>query len=360
MPTYISYNDRIPENVTAVDLLDRVTYSILSTEYQYRITDVDTDWQVIVTAHSNSEIDPKGIGIHSSGLVVEVSYDLLSNDIKKVYDYKYNNIVEDFTNISTFQWNDANWYNNQIINNSVVSFSNITLTRFSDNYISASTLTNSGTASTVDIIANNKINFSTVTFSGADYDEFTDNSITLSTFLVESGNTGKLLKTNTVNNSDITIQNSTEIISCSIDGMQSSSLNTGLLYDSRVYIKNNFSNFHADYDFSDTAVFDPVTFIFTVDSLHKNWVGRFRVINNQVGDEIRYIDNCPDLHSFTIVQRTGSDLIITPGFDISLPIAYPSPFALINSDVDFIELSKIPTPVGLGSGVAYAINFGLY
>ena len=360
MSVYVTNNDRIPESTTVADILDRTTYSVLSTGYQYRLTDVDTNWEVIVTANSINTLEPSGIGIHSSGLIVDVHYDLSSNEIIRVYDSKYNNTVEGWTNISEFLWNDANCYNNQILNNSSVSFQNITLTRFSDNYISASTVTNSGTASAIDIIANNKVNFSTITFTGADYDELTDNYISLSTVTVLGGDSLKLLKTNTISNSILSIENSTEIIGCSIGGMSTSNMNTGNSYSYCVYIKNNFSNFHADYDFSDTAQYDPLTFVWTVDPLHKNWVGRFRITNNQVGDEIRYIDNCPDYHVFTVVQRSGNDLVITTGFDMSLPMAYPSPFALINNDVDFIELSKIPTPKGLGSGIAYATNYGLY
>lgn len=102
----------------------------------YQITNVTSDWQVVVMAESTTTVSSQGQGIFQNLLFTEAWYDVDSNILYKIYDPKYNNEVEGFANIANFFWNNSDWHDNKILGESTYFVDGLSgLTGFYDNYI---------------------------------------------------------------------------------------------------------------------------------------------------------------------------------------------------------------------------------
>lgn len=102
----------------------------------YQITNVTSDWQVVVMAESTTTVSSQGQGIFQNLLFTEAWYDVDFNTIYKIYDPKYNNEVEGFANIANFFWNNSDWHDNKILGESTYFVDGLSgLTGFYDNYI---------------------------------------------------------------------------------------------------------------------------------------------------------------------------------------------------------------------------------
>lgn len=322
--------------VTYADLLSFITLSTLVSGASYEVTDVATNWKVIVRASSNSSVELDSTAIYYNTTLAiytyfESIYDALNNEIIWVYDYKNRNTVESWNNISVFPWGNSNWTDNSIT--------------------SSSTLILGGT---VGAFKYNNIVNSTINLNSAIITNFINNNIEYSNLGVYTCE----VTYSTIKYSSFDIRDNTQLNYVQIHNLESATLDTGINYNACEYTKNTYSNFYVEYDMSNNFIFDQINAVLNLKPNHAPWIGVYYLANSLlVGSRIiDYIFNYPTTHKFIFRTSGGSPYYFSNSGNMNLPnhigtsLINPVPAGttadIVVGDYDFIEFDARNSPIG--------------
>lgn len=279
----ITVNSTIPNIlITAADLLTQQSLAQLITGAWYRISDKPANWTIFVNAISDSLLDPKGVAFYTGRPeAMDCWYDLTANNPIKIYDPKYNNIVGGWITIEKFKWNNSNWNNNYIGENSIVYIDGTTnIPYFTNNFIAGGS-----SVSLVGTVITTSFSYNTISSSNFD---LTNNALlndvsynTIFASLVIASDTGAgSFDHNVIESSNLELYNGSKLNHCNIFGMGFKSgnaiIDTGSAFEGCEYNLNETSTFYADYDLDDPAIYDGISQL-TLPFGHNQWVGEARV-----------------------------------------------------------------------------------
>lgn len=165
------------EAITVAALQALKASTSLEAGKHYLITDVTPDWEVIVMATSTAEVTTQGDAIYQNVLFCEAFYDLDTNTILKIYDPTNFNEVEGDQNIAVFQWNNALWNGNIIVENSSLIYPSGTVTNFQNNTLLSNSQIDITDATIANVIGNTLQNGATIMAMNAQVESVSYNLI---------------------------------------------------------------------------------------------------------------------------------------------------------------------------------------
>jgi hypothetical protein len=218
----------------------------------------------------------------------------------------------------------------------------------------AGILATTGNAVTVTYdISYNDIENSVINISNCIFDALSHNIIKDSTITITTG--GGDYSYNTIINSEFSIDNSSTITGCEINGVKAgtgASLDSGDNYINCVYKVNEYSTFWVYYNFTNTAYFS--SGVLYIQPQHQYIMGIFIASQNSSSHTISTIVGYPDSHKYRITRSSTNTLNIATGGNISFFAGSPSsPITIDSSQTDYLEFDSRPFPVGSGSSNAY-------
>lgn len=200
------YNQKMVISNTAFFISAFEAGGLLITGATYLVTDSPAGWTILLEATSPNTFNPKGVAIYS-GCKMDCWYDLAANTPFKIYDPKYNNTVEGWSNIQNFKWNNPGWIHNYICGRSTIyidgstgsfNFCFNTITEESVIYlqgtlcsgeITHNTLSGKSSLNLQEAVISLNVKYNnlysgSVSLTNASFDDFSDNEIYVSTTVV--------------------------------------------------------------------------------------------------------------------------------------------------------------------------------